>query len=89
MAGLSAGAYAARKGTGRSEMGGRQRIPAPRRAGCGAGRAGGATPRARRGGLAGAADPAEPNSSEDFAARARADGARWGAPIRRLNLVAE
>jgi tripartite-type tricarboxylate transporter receptor subunit TctC len=35
------------------------------------------------------ADPAEPNTPEQFAARARADGARWGALIRRLNLVAE
>jgi tripartite-type tricarboxylate transporter receptor subunit TctC len=35
------------------------------------------------------ADPAEPNTPEWFATRARADGERWGALIRRLKLVAE
>jgi tripartite-type tricarboxylate transporter receptor subunit TctC len=35
------------------------------------------------------ADAAAPNTPEEFAARARQDGVRWGAMIRRLNLVAE
>jgi len=35
------------------------------------------------------ADAAPPNTPAEFTARARADGARWGALIRRLNLAAE
>jgi tripartite-type tricarboxylate transporter receptor subunit TctC len=35
------------------------------------------------------ADPAEPASPEDFAARAKRDGERWAPLIRRLKLVAE
>jgi tripartite-type tricarboxylate transporter receptor subunit TctC len=35
------------------------------------------------------ADAAAPNTAEEFAARARADGERWGGLIRRLNLVAQ
>lgn len=35
------------------------------------------------------ADAAAPNTPQEFAARARADGVRWSALIRRLNLVAE
>ena len=35
------------------------------------------------------ADAAPPNTPAEFAARARQDGVRWGAMIRRLNLVAE
>lgn len=35
------------------------------------------------------ADAAAPNAPEEFAARARQDGLRWGGLIRRLNLVAE
>ena len=35
------------------------------------------------------ADPADPASAEDFAARAKRDGERWAPLIRRLNLVAE
>ncbi|MBX9700982.1 MAG: tripartite tricarboxylate transporter substrate binding protein [Acetobacteraceae bacterium] len=35
------------------------------------------------------ADAAEPNTPEQFAERIRTDSARWGALIRRLNLVAE
>jgi tripartite-type tricarboxylate transporter receptor subunit TctC len=35
------------------------------------------------------ADPADPASPEDFAARAKRDGERWAPLIRRLNLVAE
>lgn len=35
------------------------------------------------------ADAAEPNTPEQFAGRIRADSARWGPLIRRLNLVAE
>lgn len=35
------------------------------------------------------ADAAPPNTPEEFSARARAEGARWGGLIRRLNLVAE
>jgi tripartite-type tricarboxylate transporter receptor subunit TctC len=35
------------------------------------------------------ADPADPHPPEVFAARARREGERWAALIRRLNLVAE
>jgi tripartite-type tricarboxylate transporter receptor subunit TctC len=35
------------------------------------------------------ADAAAPNTPAEFAARAAADGVRWSALIRRLNLVAE
>jgi tripartite-type tricarboxylate transporter receptor subunit TctC len=35
------------------------------------------------------ADAAAPNTPVEFAARARQDGERWGAMIRRLNLSAE
>ncbi len=35
------------------------------------------------------ADAAAPNTPEEFAIRARTDAVRWGAMIRRLNLVAE
>ncbi len=35
------------------------------------------------------ADPAEPNTPEQFAERARVDAERWGGLIRKLNLVAE
>jgi len=35
------------------------------------------------------ADPADPHPPEAFAERARRDGERWAALIRRLNLVAE
>ena len=35
------------------------------------------------------ADAAAPNTPEEFAARARQDGVRWGGMIRKLNLVAE
>jgi len=35
------------------------------------------------------ADPSEPNTPAEFTARTRADAERWGALIRRLNLIAE